>query len=35
MASVGARLAYWIWLKLGARLSAVAWPAARIASLMV
>src|SRR5215470_19324460 len=35
MASVGARLAYWIWLKLGARLSEVAWPAARIASLIV
>src|SRR5215469_13076618 len=32
---VGQRLAYWIWLKLGARLSAVAWPAARIASLIV
>src|SRR5215831_12921886 len=35
MGSVGARLAYWIWLKFGARLSAVAWPAARIASLVV
>src|SRR5215813_5127699 len=35
MPIVGARLAYWIWLKLGARLSEVAWPAARIASLIV
>src|SRR5215813_1837303 len=35
ISKVGQRLAYWIWLKLGARLSAVAWPAARIASLMV
>src|SRR5919108_724550 len=35
IASVGARLAYWIWLKLGARLSEVACPAARIASLIV
>src|ERR1700746_694726 len=32
---VGHRLAYCIWLKPGARLSAVAWPPARIASLMV
>src|SRR5215510_3288828 len=35
IASVGALLAYWIWAKFGARLSAVAWPAPRIASLMV
>src|SRR5882672_8513466 len=35
IASVGARLAYWIWLKLGARLSEVAGPAAMMASLMV
>src|SRR5262245_26385451 len=35
MARVGARLAYWIWAKFGARLSAVAWPAARIVSLIV
>src|SRR4051812_23823069 len=35
MARVGARMAYWIWPKPGAMLSAVAWPAVRMNSLRV
>ena len=35
MASVGARIAYWIWPKPGAMLSAVAWPAVRMNSFSV